>query len=71
MKLYEIPKESIIHVWNPNKNEYIEFIFHYLDGAYSYCTNGLGCILHLSVNTELEKISDKEYKICQITHQQK
>jgi hypothetical protein len=60
--LYQIPKKSKIYILNPNSEEYTVFIFEKIDGAYSYCTNGKGCIVHLSASTPLEEYKDG-YKI--------
>ena len=55
IRLYEIPKNSKIYIFNPNSKEHTLFIFEHIDGMYSYCTNGKGCILHLLASTPLEE----------------
>jgi hypothetical protein len=57
MKLYEIPRGSVIKI------DDMIVTFHRLDGAYSYCTTEKGVVLHLSVSTSLEKDSDGFYTI--------
>ena len=61
MKLYEIPKLSKIVV--PLSDGSLFLIFHKIDGAYSYCVTENGSVIHLSANTELEKIEEKTYKL--------
>ena len=51
-KLYKIPKESIIYYKTFDGSETL--MFHYLDGAFSYCTTAFGNVIHLSANTPLE-----------------
>lgn len=65
MKLYEIPRGSLIRAQTINsdtKEKLGEFItFHHLDGMYSYCTvygSKMEHVVHLSVSTELEKVGD-------------
>ena len=58
IRLYEIPKNSKIYIFNPNSKEHTLFIFEHIDGMYSYCTNGKGCILHLLASTPLEEYLD-------------
>lgn len=62
IKLYEIPRNSKIYILNSNSKKYTVFIFKKIDGAYSYCTNSKGTILHLSASTPLEEYEDG-YKI--------
>lgn len=53
MKLYEIPRRSIIYGTLPNgKDEPI--FFEHIDGAYSLCKTMEGELCHLWANTELE-----------------
>jgi hypothetical protein len=59
LKLYEIPKESIIYIECSDGSSYLTF--KHLDGAYSYCITEHGNVNHLSVNTELEPISQTEF----------
>ena len=50
MKLYEVPRDSLIQVGD----EFL--IFHHIDGMYSYCTNEDGDVFHLPAWTEVEVI---------------
>lgn len=56
MKLYEIPKQSKIYESVSDGSEY--FIFHKLDGAYSYCISEKGGVCHLGASQELEPFED-------------
>ena len=56
MKLYEIPRESKIYTPVSDGSKY--FIFHKLDGAYSYCVSEKGGVCHLGANTDLEPFED-------------
>lgn len=61
MKLYEIPRESILYADFDDGSTYI--IFKRLDGMYSVCITEKGTLLHLSASIELEPISPTEYII--------
>lgn len=56
MKLYEIPKQSKIYEEVSDGSKY--FIFHKLDGAYSYCVSENGGVCHLSASADLEPFED-------------
>ena len=56
MKLYEIPEKSKIYNEVSDGSKY--FIFHKLDGAYSYCVSENGGVCHLSASAELEPFED-------------
>ncbi len=56
MKLYEIPRKSKIYESVSDGSDY--FIFHKLDGAYSYCVSEKGGVFHLGANTDLEQFED-------------
>ena len=59
MKLYDIPRDSIINV---GLNTQIKF--HHLDGMYSYCTVlGTDEVCHIPAITELELQKDGTYNI--------
>jgi hypothetical protein len=48
MKLYEVPRNSRIVL--PNG---VELNFKHLDGAYSYCTDDEGNVIHISAGSEV------------------
>ena len=53
MKLYNVPRNSIIRVDNKN------YWFKYIDGAYSYCISldeKEGYVVHLGASTEVEYV---------------
>lgn len=54
MKLYEVPRNTRIKV------EEQEFNFHHVDGAYSYCTDDNGGVIHLGASTEVEIVEKHE-----------
>lgn len=56
MKLYEIPRGSLIYV------DGTHVTFHRLDGAYSVCTTAQGTLCHLSASTPLTKV-DGGYRV--------
>lgn len=56
IRLYELQKGSIIVIDNE------ELVFDHVDGAYSYCINKDGKVVHLSAYTPLIKI-DNFYEI--------
>lgn len=69
MKLYEIPKKSVI-VADATSGEGktikdAHIVFHHLDGAYSYCTvNELdNAPVHIACYQELELQNDGTYKL--------
>lgn len=55
MKLYEVPRETRIRLDGEEIN------FHHIDGAYSYCTDDEGTVVHLAAWTEVT-IVEKEKK---------
>lgn len=67
MKLYEVPRNSVVRVVSDNRNppcsittEEGEVIkFHHIDGMYSYCHNKKGEVVHLAAWTEVELVGDK------------
>ena len=68
MKLYEIPKESIINAEVKNDKDEVlgtQIKFHNLDGIYSYCTvvGKDNEVCHLSANQELELLEDGTYNL--------
>lgn len=68
MKLYEVPKESIINAeTRNNKNEVLgtQIKFHHLDGMYSYCTvvGKDNAVCHLCIYQELELLEDGTYNL--------
>ena len=63
MKLYKIPRGSLIKAQCSNKDGILgEFItFHHIDGMYSYCTvygTKMEYVVHLSASTELVRVAD-------------
>lgn len=67
MKLHEIPQGSRIKAETTNEDgtkagDYITF--HYLDGAFSYCTvEATEDVVHLSVNQELRLLDEGYYEL--------
>jgi hypothetical protein len=60
MKLYEIPKKSIIKTKSATGKD-VDILFWHIDGAYSYCTIEDGDpdnVIHLSASTPLKKVND-------------
>lgn len=56
-KLYNIPKGAKIFAELSDGSEHL--IFHHLDGAYSYCTTEKGGVIHLSANTDIERVKGR------------
>ena len=65
MKLYDVPEGSRIKISTKNTQippshrsikEEEEFIFHRLDGMFSYCTTDNGEVVHIAGWTEVEII---------------
>ena len=54
--LLDIPRESKIYESCSDGSKF--FVFHHLDGMYSYCHTELGEVVHLSVFAELETFED-------------
>ena len=57
MKLYEIPRKSLIRTADGVLN------FHHLDGMYSYCTTANGEAVHLAGNAPVSLCEDGIYEI--------
>ena len=53
MKLYECPRNTIVRVVGTEECYY----FQHIDGAYSYCKDMQGNIVHLAAWTDVEKDS--------------
>jgi hypothetical protein len=47
-KLYKVPRKTRI------KLEGMEFNFYKIDGAYSYCTDDNGNVIHISASADVE-----------------
>ena len=59
MKLYEVPRNTMIRYFDGTKES--EFLFHHVDGMYSYCTDKGGHnVFHLSASSVVELLIDKE-----------
>lgn len=54
MKLYEVPHKSFIKLIGRHEDE--TFFFDHLDGAYSYCTDADGNVIHLSASTNVTTV---------------
>ena len=61
MKLYQIPRNSIIHEDCDDGSSWITF--KRIDGSYSICITEKGNTIHLGANTELEPIDQNDYII--------
>jgi len=61
LKLYEIPRDSIIYEDCDDGGTWLKF--KRIDGHYSVCITEKGNITYLGANTELEPISRNEYII--------
>jgi hypothetical protein len=61
LKLYQIPRNSIIYEDCDDGSSWIKF--KRIDGSYSVCITEKGNIVHLGANTELESIDKNEYII--------
>ena len=60
MKLYVVPRNTRIKIVGEFTGE--EFLFHHIDGMYSYCTTQSGDVVHISASTDVE-IVDKHVTI--------
>lgn len=56
MKLWELPKRNI---W-VQTNDGVKFLFHNLDGMYSYCTLEDGTVFHPAAWTEVTLVQDSQ-----------
>lgn len=54
MILWEVPRNSRVRV------DGIEFNFHHIDGAYSYCTLDDGTVCHLAAWTDVEVVRGEQ-----------
>lgn len=57
MKLYDVPRNTRIVVTDGDDKYF--YHFHHIDGAYSYCKDDDGNVVHLAAWTEVE-IAEKE-----------
>lgn len=53
MKLYDVPKNTRIVIKDEDGSE-LRLNFHHIDGAYSYCTDDEGNVVHVAAWTEVE-----------------
>ena len=56
MKLYDVPRNTRIKV------EYLELMFHHIDGMYSLCKTDDGETVHLAAWTEVEIVKNEGEK---------
>ena len=56
MKLYDVPRNSKIRIWNEDQTAYEDLDFHHVDGMYSLCFNKDGHPVHIAAWTEVEVI---------------
>lgn len=60
--LYELPRDCRIDVshlrlkYSETNKEVKQLNFHHIDGAYSYCTDDDGNVIHLNASTEVRRI---------------
>lgn len=57
MKLYDVPNNTKVRL-NDDEGNYLDLLFHHLDGMYSYCTDDNGNVVHLAAWTEVEIVND-------------
>jgi len=66
MKLYDCPRDSIIHIIDEvtypiaNGTSETTLKFHHIDGMYSYCTTIDGDVVHPAAWTEVEIVGKWE-----------
>lgn len=53
MNLYEVPRNTKVRLSNGQV-----FLFHHVDGMYSYCTDDDGNVVHLAAWTDVEIVDD-------------
>jgi hypothetical protein len=56
VKLYEAPRNTRVRTVEGGN----EFIFHHVDGAYSYCVDDEGHVVHLAAWTDVEIMEQKK-----------
>ena len=56
MQLYEVPRNSEIRIQTDDGP--MTLLFHHIDGLFSYCTDPLGNVVHVSALTEVTVIGD-------------
>jgi hypothetical protein len=53
MKLYDVPRNTRIKIKDEDGSEW-RLNFSHVDGAYSYCTDDEGNVVHVAAWTEVE-----------------
>lgn len=56
MKLYNCPRKSKIRITKDESGQV--FFFDHIDGAYSYCLDQHGNVVHLSCGIEVELVHE-------------
>jgi hypothetical protein len=54
MKLYDVPRNTRIVIKDEDDGTEWRLNFSHIDGAYSYCTDDEGNVVHLAAWTEVE-----------------
>lgn len=52
MKLYDVPRNTRIVI--KDEDDLLRLNFHHIDGAYSYCTDDEGNVVHIAAWAEVE-----------------
>lgn len=59
MMLYEVPRNTLIAVTEPDWDGPELIKFYHIDGMYSYCRDMSGNVIHLKAWTEVEIVKIK------------
>jgi hypothetical protein len=60
MKLYKVPRNSKIRVWDEGRTHYEDLDFSHVDGMYSLCFNADGVPVHITAWADVEVLDGSD-----------
>jgi len=61
MELYNVPNNTRIRIKGFEEDGVL--FFHHIDGMYSYCTDMSGGVVHLAAWTDVEIVTETDWRV--------